>query len=217
MPTTLSASAVSTSAVELVWDLSTDAVSGLSHYAVYRDGSLVATTTGTMLVDTGLTAGATHSYRVCAVDIAGNESPRTPAAVETVPVADLWLSLTASSIDMGSTDPGSSTTIAGATVLTVGGVGQLGYDLLCSAQDFVNVDSGASMLTLPASALAYTGNGHATIPRQFFGNVPSLVDTSMGSKYRWTHLYAFDYEFVVPWTFEAGAYTTAVTYTVVGN
>jgi hypothetical protein len=47
---------------------------------VFRDGVLVATTTTTSFVNTGLTASTTYSYTVTAFDAAGNESAESSAA-----------------------------------------------------------------------------------------------------------------------------------------
>jgi hypothetical protein len=57
--------------VNLSWDASTDDV-GVAGYRVYRDGTLVQTTTATSWTDTLVTAGATYAYRVEAYDAAGN-------------------------------------------------------------------------------------------------------------------------------------------------
>ena len=57
--------------VTLDWADNTDAVAG---YRVYRNGSPVATPTGSGYTDTGLTNGSTYTYRVTALDQAGNES-----------------------------------------------------------------------------------------------------------------------------------------------
>ena len=62
-------------------------VSGMAAYAVYRDGTLVDTVTGTTYEDSGLVAGSSHVYRVAAIDVAGNESARSVSASETVPSA----------------------------------------------------------------------------------------------------------------------------------
>ena len=70
VPTGLSATAGDRQ-VALDWADNTDAVAG---YRVYRNGSPVATPTGSGYTDTGLTNGSTYTYRVTALDQAGNES-----------------------------------------------------------------------------------------------------------------------------------------------
>lgn len=62
--------------VGLSWSASTDNV-GVTGYRVYRNGSLVATTTTTSYTDTGLTNGTSYSYTVSAIDAAGNASAQS--------------------------------------------------------------------------------------------------------------------------------------------
>ncbi len=68
--------------VALSWAASTDdtAVSG---YKIYRDGNLVATTTTTSYIDTGLTPLTPYSYTIVAIDAAGNVSPQSAAVSAT--------------------------------------------------------------------------------------------------------------------------------------
>ena len=70
VPTGLSATAGDRQ-VALDWADNTDSIAG---YRVYRNGSPVATPTGSGYTDTGLTNGSTYTYRVTALDQAGNES-----------------------------------------------------------------------------------------------------------------------------------------------
>jgi len=217
VPTGVHASAVSTHAVEVIWASSTDAVSGLSHYVIYRDGWPVGTTSDTTFVDTGLTPGDTYVFEVSAVDVAGNESVVSTSVNETVPIAALWISVTPASVSMGGTDPGGSSTVTNAATVAVGGVGGLTYELLCSAQDFINTDIAAPMQVLPASAMSFTTKGFITLPTQTFATTPTVLDSASGTKYRWNHDYTFDYLFAVPWSYDAGTYTTTVTYTAVSN
>jgi chitodextrinase len=79
-PTNLVASAVSSSQINLSWTVSTDNV-GVTGYLVQRSlgaGSTnfaqIATPTGTNYSDSGLAANSTYSYRVQAMDAAGNLS-----------------------------------------------------------------------------------------------------------------------------------------------
>ncbi|MGN9793134.1 extracellular catalytic domain type 1 short-chain-length polyhydroxyalkanoate depolymerase [Streptomyces sp. OZ13] len=59
--------------IALAWQ----AVDGAADYAVYRDGSRVATPRGISFTDTSLAAGSTHTYRVAARDAAGAEGARS--------------------------------------------------------------------------------------------------------------------------------------------
>ncbi len=82
-PTNLTATAVTSSQINLTWTASTTA--GVTTYKVFRDGAGVArsTVSGTSFSDTGLAAASTHSYTVAAVDAAGNQSAQTAPATAT--------------------------------------------------------------------------------------------------------------------------------------
>ncbi len=80
--TGLSASAISTSQIDLSWSAASDNV-GVTGYNIYRGGNLIATTTGTSYSDTGLNSGTTYSYTVSAFDAAGNEGAQSNAASAT--------------------------------------------------------------------------------------------------------------------------------------
>ncbi len=84
VPTNLSASAVSSSAINLSWSASTDAV-GVAGYKIYRNGSLLTTTnsTATTYSDSGLSASTSYSYTVSAYDAAGNNSSQSSSASAT--------------------------------------------------------------------------------------------------------------------------------------
>src|SRR6267143_1895819 len=72
-PAGLAASASTSSSLTLSWSASTDNV-GVAGYRVYRDGTLVASPSGTSASITGLSAGVPYSFTVSALDVAGNVS-----------------------------------------------------------------------------------------------------------------------------------------------
>jgi hypothetical protein len=75
-PPSAPSSLVATTAADRVglsWTAATDDV-GVAGYRVFRDGSLVKTTTATSFTDTAVTPGVTYSYRVDAYDAAGNSA-----------------------------------------------------------------------------------------------------------------------------------------------
>jgi hypothetical protein len=72
-PTNLQAVTISTSQINLSWNVSTDNV-GVTGYRIYRDGSQISTTANTTYQDTGLSPSTTYMYTVSAIDGAGNES-----------------------------------------------------------------------------------------------------------------------------------------------
>ncbi len=81
------------SGADLSWTASTDNV-GVAAYRIVRDNAIVGTTTGLDWVDGNLAPGSIHSYRVQAIDAAGNGTPSAlrwmtvPAAPETGDGAD---------------------------------------------------------------------------------------------------------------------------------
>ena len=84
-PSPLSATASSSTSASLSWPAATDNV-GVANYRVFRNGALLATTTGRTYSDGGRTAGATYGYGVAAVDAAGNVGTTAEASV-TMPTA----------------------------------------------------------------------------------------------------------------------------------
>ncbi|MGI9245356.1 MAG: hypothetical protein ACR2I8_01420, partial [Steroidobacteraceae bacterium] len=58
----------------LTWGASTDALSGVAGYTVYRGGALLAQVTGLSYIDSGAATGVSYSYTVTARDGAGNAS-----------------------------------------------------------------------------------------------------------------------------------------------
>lgn len=73
VPVNLTADAVSSVQINLDWDTATDNV-GVTGYEVFRNDAQVATTTGSFFINTSLTASTTYSYKVRAIDSAGNRS-----------------------------------------------------------------------------------------------------------------------------------------------
>ena len=113
-PTALSATAISTTRIDLSWTASTDNV-GVSGYRVERcqgtnctNFAQVGTPAGATYSDTGLAANTTYRFRVRAVDAAGNLAPTrhrdqaTLAPDTTAPTAPTGLA-TAAAARPGST------------------------------------------------------------------------------------------------------------------
>jgi YD repeat-containing protein len=86
VPTGLSASAPSSTQVNLAWNAVSDTGgSGLAGYRIYRGGSHIGTTTGTNYTDTGVVGSTAYSYVVSAYDGAGNTSGSSNTAAVTTP------------------------------------------------------------------------------------------------------------------------------------
>ncbi len=82
-PYAVTATAVSSTQVNLTWGAATDNV-GVSGYRIIRNGVGISTTTALAFSDTGLTAATTYSYVIKAFDAAGNLSASsTPSATAT--------------------------------------------------------------------------------------------------------------------------------------
>ncbi len=72
-PSNLTAIVQSDSQINLSWPVATDDV-GIKNYEIYRNDSLISTSTTTTFADTGLRSGTTYNYKVVAVDNANNKS-----------------------------------------------------------------------------------------------------------------------------------------------
>jgi len=87
MVTALMATENSSSEVTLRWNSSTDTGGpGLAGYQVYRNGTLVETTTQTEFVDTSVVPSTSYCYTIVAYDVGGNDaSPSAEACITTPP------------------------------------------------------------------------------------------------------------------------------------
>ncbi|MEK6275747.1 MAG: DNRLRE domain-containing protein, partial [Actinomycetota bacterium] len=88
-PSGLSATANSSTRIDLAWTGSTDNV-GVTGYRIYRDGSLLTTVgaTPTSYSDTTVADSTTYTYTVSAIDAMNNESPQSDPASATTPPPD---------------------------------------------------------------------------------------------------------------------------------
>ncbi|MGH9959731.1 MAG: right-handed parallel beta-helix repeat-containing protein, partial [Pyrinomonadaceae bacterium] len=85
-PTSLTATAASSSQIDLSWNASTDNI-GATGYKIYRGGAQIATTTGTSYSNTGLSPSITYSYVVTAYDALGNTTGQSPSVSATTQAA----------------------------------------------------------------------------------------------------------------------------------
>jgi hypothetical protein len=81
IPTLLSATAVSNSAIDLSWEAPSDNV-GVTRYNIYRGGGYVKSVTSTSTTDTALSPDTLYCYQVTALDAAQNESSRSSEECE---------------------------------------------------------------------------------------------------------------------------------------
>src|SRR6266480_2738772 len=127
VPTGLTATAVSSSQINLSWTASSDNV-GVSGYRVFRGGTQIATTSTTSFANTGLSASTTYSYTVAAYDAAGNLSAQSSSASATTPAPPDTTPPTVSI-----TSPVSGATVGGTTSVTASAsdnVGVVGVQFL---------------------------------------------------------------------------------------
>lgn len=83
-PTGLSATAISTSEIDLTWNAVDDAL----YYYVYRDGVYVGMASLSHYSDTGLSASTEYSYTVSAVNTSGESEQSNTAYATTVAVGE---------------------------------------------------------------------------------------------------------------------------------
>ena len=127
VPGSLAVSATTQTSISLSWSASTDTGgSGLAGYRIYRNGSATAltSTTATTYTNTGLGANTTHTYRVTAYDVAGNES--AAAGPVTATARDVTAPSVPSSLSVSGTTTTSISLSWGSSTDT-GGSGRAGY------------------------------------------------------------------------------------------
>jgi chitodextrinase len=86
VPASLTATAASSSQINLSWAASTDNV-GVTGYDIYRAGALIASSTTTTYSNTGLAASTAYSYTIKAKDAAGNVSAASSTVSATTQAA----------------------------------------------------------------------------------------------------------------------------------
>jgi glucose/arabinose dehydrogenase/chitodextrinase len=153
VPANVAAQAVSPTQVNLSWDASSDNV-GVTGYKIFRDGTLVTTTTGTSYQDTGRTAGTTYRYNVLSRDAAGNESAQSPAVTATTPAPDT--SPPAASI----TSPASGSVVSGSVAVSAtasDNVGVAGVQFLLDGANLGAEDTSAPYSTTWDTTTASNG------------------------------------------------------------
>jgi chitodextrinase len=127
-PTNLWRNGGSTTSVGISWTASSDNV-GVTGYRVYRDGTLVASPTGTSQAVTGLACGTSYVFGVEARDAAGNTSPRSTLTAATdacAPTTDTQAPSTPTGMAFGTT---TQTSVAVSWNASTDNVGVAGYRL----------------------------------------------------------------------------------------
>ena len=165
-PTSLAASNVTETTVDLDWNASTDNV-GVTGYDVYQGASNLGTVTGTLAQITGLTASTAYSFSVRARDAAGNVSgaSNTVNVTTSAPAGDTQApsvpaSLTASNV--------TQTTVDLSWNASTDNVGVTGYDVYRGATNLGTVTGTTYQATGLTASTSYSFSVRA---RDAAGNV----------------------------------------------
>ncbi len=170
-PSSLVASSVTQTTVNLSWTASTDNV-GVTGYDVYQGASNLGTVTGTSTQVTGLTASTAYSFSVRARDAAGNISGAsntvnvTTSAAPDTQAPSTPANLTASAI--------TNTTVDLSWTASTDNVGVTGYDVYQGATNLGTVTSTSSQVTGLTASTAYSFSIRA---RDAAGNISGASNT----------------------------------------
>src|SRR5438552_1923689 len=185
VPTGLTATAVSSSQINLSWTASSDNV-GVSGYRVYRGGTQIATRSTTSFANTGLSASTTYSYTVAAYDAAGNLSAQSSSASATTPAPP---DITPPSVTInqaaGQADPTSASPINFTAVFSepVSGFTGAGVTISGTAAGTktVTVSGGPSTYNVAVSGMSSAGTVIASIPAGVASDAAGNLNTASTS------------------------------------
>lgn len=155
-PTSITATAVSSSSIQVAWSGATDNV-GVTGYTVSRNGTAVATPTASPFTDTGLTPSTSYSYTVLARDAAGNVSVASAAAVASTLAASDTTAPTVPTGLAASNITASSATLTWTPSTDTGGSGLAGYNVFQNGVQSATVTSPTFAPSLtPSTAYTFT-------------------------------------------------------------
>jgi chitodextrinase len=189
VPTSLSATTLSSSQINLSWSPSTDNV-GVTGYKIYRGGVQVSTSAVNSYSDTGLSPSTAYSYTVSAYDMAGNNSVQSTGASATTQAP------TANKFTIGQRVQTTALLNVRATPSTTGtllgtqAIGNLGTIISgpTNANSFnwwnVNFDTGVDGWSAEDFLVAYTAP--ATVPViSSFSASPSTITSGQSATLSW--------------------------------
>ena len=146
-PANLRVTATTSTSVALAWNASTDDVSGVTGYQVFRGTTQVGTPTGLTFTDTGLAASTTYSYTVRAVDATAKVSTASTAVSATTTAVTQDYSVAAS--------PGTLSVARGASAATTVAISRINFTGAVS-MSASGLPSGVTVAFNPSTAT--TGN-----------------------------------------------------------
>lgn len=155
-PGSLSATAMSSSQIDLSWNASTDNV-GVTGYKIFRGGILIATSPTTAYSHTGLTPSTNYSYTVSAYDAAGNNSPQSGSANATTQAQQAG-TITAASCSQAAVQTAVNSALDGNTVIVPTGSCTWGSPVLLSNSKGVTLQcttAGSCVITASSQALLF--------------------------------------------------------------
>jgi fibronectin type 3 domain-containing protein len=159
-PSNLSATAVSSSQINLAWSASTETGGTLSGYLVERcsgagcsNFAQIATPATTSYNDTGLTASTSYSYRVRATDALGNLSPYSSTATASTPSSSIAVTISPLRAAVTTTQPQTfSATVTGSANTSV----TWSVDTVPNGNSSVGAISASGTYTPPSTAGTHT-------------------------------------------------------------
>lgn len=215
VPSGLSATAASSTSIQLAWQAATIASGTVAGYRVARDGTVVAAPMTPAFLDTGLAPGSTHSYTVAAVSDQGVVSAAsaavsaTTAGDATAPTLVAARATDASTIVLDFSEPlaaapaqnAANYTVTGGSVLSAalsGASVTLHTTALAAGAHTVAVSNLVDLAT-PGNVIAagtqavvsVAGGGAAVAPIAAWSFDGDLVDQAGGSSGTWKGNAAF--------------------------
>ena len=193
-PADLSATAVSSSQIDLWWSASTDDV-GVTGYRVFRSGTQIATPTTNSYSDTGLSPSTAYTYTVQAYDAAGNNSAQSSSVSATtqaslLPADRLPLPGTWESAGVEGGIPNRTTICADVTKAPYNASNTGSVSAVSAIQNAINSCPSGQVVYVPAGtyridnrikiekSITLRGAGPATVFQVSTGN-PILMQTDM--------------------------------------
>lgn len=79
----------SSSQIDLKWDASTDDISGVKFYYIYRNGELINQTSNLNFTDSSLSSSTSYTYNIAAIDNSGNISAKSSSISASTSAEDI--------------------------------------------------------------------------------------------------------------------------------